>query len=36
LIAFLSNLALFKIEQEEDAATGQVTQTTKIRPSGAQ
>jgi hypothetical protein len=32
----LSNLVLFKIEQEEDAATGQVTQTVRIRPSGAQ
>ena len=36
LIAFLSNLVLFKIEEEADAATGAVTQTVKIRPSGAQ
>jgi CxxC motif-containing protein (DUF1111 family) len=36
LIAFLSNLVLFKIEEEEDAPTGQVTQTVRIRPSGAQ
>jgi CxxC motif-containing protein (DUF1111 family) len=35
LIAFLSNLVLFKIEEEEEPATGQVTQTVKIRPSGA-
>jgi hypothetical protein len=35
LIAFLSNLVLFKIEEEEDAATGAVTQTVTIRPSGA-
>jgi hypothetical protein len=35
LIAFLSNLVLFKIEEEEEPTTGQVTQTVKIRPSGA-
>ena len=35
VIAFLSNLVLFKIEEETDPATGQVTQTVKVRPSGA-
>jgi hypothetical protein len=35
LIAFLSNLVLFKIEEEEDPATGAVNQTVKVRPSGA-
>jgi hypothetical protein len=35
VVAFLSNLVLFKIEEEEEPETGQVTQTVKVRPSGA-